>query len=117
MNQQRKTRQAGVSMFGLLFVIVVLACVGIVAAQVFPTFAEYQAILKAVNKVKDGSSVVEIRSNFDKAAMVDDIKSIRGGDLEITKAGDKNVVSFAYDKEIHLAGPGYLLIKYKGSSR
>ena len=116
MNLQRRTRQAGVSMFGLLFVVVVLACVGIVAAQVFPTFTEYQAILKTVNKVKDGSSVVDIRSNFDKAAIVDDIKSISGKDLVITKFGDKNVVSFAYDKEVELVNPVFLLIKFEGRS-
>ena len=35
---------------------------------------------------------------------------------EARRHGDKVVVSFAYDKEIALAGPAYLLIKYRGSS-
>jgi hypothetical protein len=34
----------------------------------------------------------------------------------VTKQGDKVVVRFAYDKEIPLFGPAYLLIKYRGSS-
>ena len=65
---------------------------------------------------RDGSTVPEIRAAFDRAAAIDDIHSIAGKDLEITKQGDKVVVEFAYDKEIPLAGPAYLLLKYRGSS-
>lgn len=114
---QARSRQTGVSFFALIFVIAVLAFVGLVGAQAVPTFLEYQTILKAAHKVKDGGSVAEIRSNFDKAAQVDDIKSIAGRDLEIKKEGDKTVVSFAYNKEIHIGGPAYLLLKYAGSTK
>jgi hypothetical protein len=38
--------------------------------------------------------------------------SVQGKDLEVTKEGDKIVVKFAYQREIHLAGPGYLTLKY-----
>ena len=41
---------------------------------------------------------------------------ITGKDLDVTKDGDKVVVSFAYDKEIHLFGPAFLLLKYAGQS-
>jgi hypothetical protein len=34
----------------------------------------------------------------------------------IEKIADKHVVSFAYQKEIALAGPAYLLLKYEGKS-
>lgn len=117
MNRQLKSRQRGISFIGLIFVGGVLACVGVVAAQVFPTVVEYQAILKAAKKSTEGNSVPEVRSIFDKAAAIDDIKAITGRDLEVTKEGDKVVVKFAYNKEIHLAGPGYLLIKYVGSTK
>jgi sensor histidine kinase regulating citrate/malate metabolism len=117
MGQVRKTRQTGISFFGLLFVIVVLVSVGLLGAQAFPTVLEYQAALKAVNKAAAGNTVPEVRTIFDKAAQIDDIRSITGKDLAITKNGDKVVVSFAYDKEIHMFGPAYLLLKYQGQSR
>jgi hypothetical protein len=60
---------------------------------------------------------VEVRTIFDKAAQIDDIKSIAGKDLEVTKDGDKIVVAFAYTKEIHMAGPAFLLLKYNGKSK
>ena len=102
---------------GLLFVGGVLAVVGVVAAQVFPTFVEYQAVTKAANKASGGSSVAEVRSIFDKAADVDNISSIKGRDLEVTKDGDKIVVTFAYQREIHLAGSAFLTLKYAGRSK
>jgi hypothetical protein len=112
-----KSKQRGVSFIGLLFVGGVLVFGGIIAAQVFPTLVEYQAINKAANKAKDGSSVAEVRTIFDKAGQIDDIKAIKGKDLEVTKEGDKTVVAFAYSKEIHLGGPAYLLLKYTGRSK
>ncbi|MGH8848902.1 MAG: DUF4845 domain-containing protein [Polaromonas sp.] len=112
-----KHQQRGISFIGLLFVGGVLACAGILAAQVLPTLIEYQAITKAASKAREGSTVAEVKSIFDKAAQIDDITSISGKDLEVTKEGDKTVVAFAYTREIHMAGPAYLLLKYNGRSK
>jgi Tfp pilus assembly protein PilE len=112
-----KSSQRGISLIGLLFVGVVLAFVGVVGAQAVPTYLEYQAILRAAKKAAtQGGTVLEIRSAFDRAQSIDDFKSISGKDLDISKNGDKVVVSFAYDKEIHMGGPAYLLLRYAGSS-
>lgn len=113
-----KSQQRGISLIGLLFVGGVLAFCGVIGAQVIPTLIEYQAIMKATKKVAaSGDSVASIRSNFDKAQQIDDFKSVSGKDLDISKNGDKVVVSFAYTKEIHLGGPAFLLLKYEGSSK
>ncbi|MFZ3127175.1 MAG: DUF4845 domain-containing protein [Rhodoferax sp.] len=117
MTVQRKSRQRGITFIGLIFVGAVLAITGVVAAQIFPTLVEYQAVLKAVNKAREGGTVAEVRMIFDKAAAIDDIQSVTGGDLEVTKEGDKVVVGFAYQREIHLAGPAYLTLKYAGHSK
>ena len=117
MNNKRRNSQRGISFLGLLFLGVVLALLGIVGARVVPTATEYMSIQKAVKKAAaEGGTVPAIRAAFDRTASVDYIDSIGGKDLEITKDGDKVVVSFAYDKEIPLFGPAYLLIKYRGSS-
>ena len=111
-----KARQRGISFIGLLFVAVVLACVGVVVAQVIPTLIEYQAILKAVNKAKEGTTVPEVRAIFDRQQAIDDFRSVSRADLDVRKNGEKVVVSFAYDREIHLFGPAYLTLKYTGES-
>jgi hypothetical protein len=114
---QLKSRQRGLSFLGLLFFGGLLAVLGIIAAQVVPTAIEYQAVLKAATKASEGNTVAEVRSIFDKAAAVDNINSIAGKDIEVFKEGDKIIVSFAYEREIHLFGPGYLTLKYAGRSK
>ena len=109
--------QRGISFVGLLFIAIVIACVGVVAAQVVPTLIEYQAIDKAANKAKEGTTVPEVRAIFDRAQAIDDFKSVSGKDLDVQKVGDKVVVSYAYNREIHLFGPAWLVLKYKGQSR
>ncbi len=112
-----RKKQAGISFIGLLFVVGVLASLAVLGAQAFPTVVEYQAVLKAVQKASAGNTVPEVRQIFDKAAEIDNISSIAGRDLDISKEGDKVVVKFAYNKEIHMFGPAYLLLKYVGQSR
>jgi hypothetical protein len=115
---QHKSTQRGISFIGLLFVAAVLAMAGVVAAQVFPTALEFMAIQKAAQKAAlEGQTPVEIRMIFDKASVIDDIKSISGKDLDISKQGDKVVVAFSYEREIHLAGPAFLTMKYEGRSK
>jgi hypothetical protein len=114
---QSRGGQHGISFIGLLFVAIVLACAGVVVAQVIPTLIEYQAITKAANKAKEGTTVPEVRAIFDRAQAIDDFQSVAGKDLDVKKVDDKVVVSFAYQREIHLFGPAYLTLKYAGQSR
>ena len=117
MKDRFNSLQGGFSLLGMLFVVGVLASAGVLAAQAFPTVLEYQAALKAVQKAATGNTVGEVKQIFDKAAQIDDINSISGKDLEVTKEGDKVVVKFAYNKEIHMFGPAFLLLKYVGRSK
>ena len=92
MRVQSRSKQRGITFFGLVFVGVVLAVVGVVGAQVFPTLVEYQAIKKAATKeANEGNTVVEVRNVFQRAQDIDDFKSVSPQDLEITKEGDKVV--------------------------
>ncbi|MBK8073487.1 MAG: DUF4845 domain-containing protein [Ramlibacter sp.] len=117
MRVQSRSAQRGISFLGLIFVGGVLACAGVVGAQVFPTVMEYQAIMKAAAKAREGTTVPEVRAIFDKQQAIEDFKAVMGRDLDVQKVGDKVVVSFAYTKEIHLAGPAYLLLKYAGQTK
>lgn len=113
-----KQRQRGMTFIGLLFVGSVVAFLGIVLVQAVPTYIEYMTIVKAVKKAANGATTVQdVRTSFDKTTSIDQISSITGKDLEVTKENDKVVVSFAYQREIHLGGPAYLVMKYQGSSR
>ena len=116
MNAQRRSRQRGISFIGLIIVAVIVVFAGIVTAKVVPTVIEYQAIYKAAKKATAGTTVPEVRAIFDRAQAIDDFTAVSGKDLDIKKNGNQVVVGFAYDKEIALGGPAYLLIKYQGSA-
>lgn len=115
-----RRRQRGVTLFGLLFWAIVVGILALVAMKVLPTLNEYFTIQKAVNKIAaEGlTTVPEIRSAFERTKDIEySISSIGAKDLNITKENDKVVISFAYDKEIELVKPVYLLIKYEGRSK
>ncbi|MFZ5521452.1 MAG: DUF4845 domain-containing protein [Pseudomonadota bacterium] len=111
--------QRGITLFGLLFWAVLIAFVALVGMRVSPTVIEYFTIQRVVNKIakEGGTTVVEIRAAFDRAKSVEyGITSVSSSDLDVTKDNDKVVISFAYDKEVELFDPVYLLIKYRGRS-
>jgi hypothetical protein len=114
-------QQRGLSLIGLLFWGGVIAVLAVVAMKVFPTVLEYYTVQKVVDRIAAGnpSTVPQVRQEFDRATQVEySIQSIKSSDLAVSKDGnDKVVIEFAYDKEIDLAGPVYLLIKYRGKSR
>jgi Domain of unknown function (DUF4845) len=114
---QLKSRQQGITFIGLLFIGGILAVTGVIVAQVVPTLIELQSIHKAVNKAREGNTPAEVRMIFEKAASIDDIKSISAKDLDVSKEGEKVVIKFAYQREIHLAGPAWLTLKYDGQSK
>ncbi len=122
MQSQCGSRRAsrGVTLLGLLLWAIAIGFVALLSIRVLPTVNEYFTILRAVNKVatEGGTTVSEIRAAFDRQRDIEfSITSISGRDLEITKENDRVVVRFAYDKQIELFSPVYLLIKYEGRSR
>ena len=113
-------RQRGISLIGLLLWAIVVAFVALVALRVVPTVNEYLTIQRAVNKIatEGATTVPEIRAAFEKQKEIEySISSISGKDLEVTKENDRVVIRFAYDKEVELMAPVFLLIKYEGRSR
>jgi len=102
-----------------MFWAIFLGFFSLVVMKVLPTISEYSTIQRAVNKIaQDGaSSVAEVRAAFEKQKSVEYGISISSKDLEISKDNGKVVIKFAYDREIELMDPVYLVIKYHGQSK
>ena len=113
-------RQRGMSLFGLMFWAIFISFFAYLAIITLPTVNEYLTIQRAVEKVAAAapSTVGEARAAFDRQKDIEySISSISGKDLVVTKENDRVVISFAYDKELPIMGPVYLLLKYEGRSR
>jgi hypothetical protein len=101
--------QRGLSLIGLLLVSGLLVLVALIGFKVLPAYIEYMAIKKAVSEIARGSEtrggqVRDVQMAFDRRAQIDDIKSIRGQDLEINKLGDGFEVIATYSVQIPLFG-------------
>lgn len=112
--------QRGITLIGLIFWAILIGAFALVALRAIPTVNEYWTALRVVSNIAQSNpgTVQEVRSAFDKARQIEySIVSIEGKDLEVTKENERLVVSFAYDKEIELFAPVFLLIKYRGEGR
>jgi len=112
-----QTRQQGISLVGLIFVLAVLGMVLVLGMKIVPTYTEYRAIQNAIVTAKaSGGSAAEIQRSFDAGASPSYISSISGRDLVIEKVNGETEISFAYEKKIPLVGPASLLLEYEGTT-
>jgi hypothetical protein len=115
-----RAHQHGITLFGLLIWGVLVGFAGYMLVRTLPTVNEYYTIQRTVEKIArtEPTTVAAARLAFDKQRDLEySISSISGKDLTITKENDKVVIGFAYEKEIPVMGPVYILIKYEGRSR
>ena len=112
------SRQRGLSLIGLIFVgLIVVALIGL-GMKLIPAVIEYIAIERAVQKIKnEGTTVREIQTAFERHRTIDDITSINAADLDITKEGDRIVISYAYQKKIPILDNVSLVIDFAGTTR
>ena len=116
----RRAQQRGVTLFGLMFWAIVIGFGAYVVVRVLPTINEYVTIQRAVEKIaaSQPATVAEVRQQFDKQRELEySISELTGKDLVITKENDRVVISYAYNKEVPIYGPVYVLIKYEGRSK
>jgi hypothetical protein len=113
-----RARQSGLSLVGVLFIGLIVVVLLLLGAKLVPAIVEYIAIERAVQKIKnEGTTVGEIRAAFERHATIDDIKSITARDLDITKEGDRIVISYAYQYNIQLLDNVRLVIDFSGTTR
>jgi hypothetical protein len=115
-----RSAQRGLTLFGLMFWALAAGFFGYLLVRVLPTVNEFVTIQRAIDKIaaEQPATVAEARASFDRQKDVEySISAVSGKDLEVTKENDRVVLAFAYDKEIPIMGPVYILIKYEGRSK
>ncbi len=120
MSQSRRlASQRGTSVLGLVVIAIIVGFFMLMGARVFPSVNEYLTIRKAVSQIMRSSppSAEAIRSAFEKTSEVEySIKTIGPKDLVIVPQGDGLRTSFAYNIEIPIIEPVYILVKYSGTA-
>ena len=119
-NGSSRARQRGVTLFGLMFWALLIGFGAYLVVRILPTVNEYATIQRAVDKIAAAQppTVAEVRQQFDKQKELEySISEVTGKDLVVTKENDRVVISFAYNKEVPIYGPVFVLIKYEGRSK
>ena len=116
-----KNRQHGLSMFGFLFVAIVLVFVAMLAMNLVPAYIEFfsvKKILVAMGQESDirSKSNAEIRKDFVARAGVDYVTAVTPEDLSINRSGGVPVISADYQFRTKLVGNVSLVVDFSASS-
>jgi type II secretory pathway pseudopilin PulG len=110
--------QHGVTITGLLVVLIIVGMLALLAMKVIPSFLEFRTAKTAIELIaRSSQNPAEVRRAFENRAAIDNIQTIRPQDLEITRDGNQMVIAFAYRKEVPLFGAVGLYIDYAANSR
>ena len=110
-----RNKLAGVSLMGLIIVLVVLAVIALFGMKVIPSYMEFRGMknaIQAIAREKPNGTPAEIRQSFDARSNIDGFESVHPKDLEISKGS----ISFAYRKEVPLWTGVGLYIDYSAST-
>ena len=114
-----RKQQHGVSIMGLLTVLVLVIVLALFGMKVIPSVMEYRTAKGAIQAVarSGATSPQDVRRAFENRATIDNITSVRPQDLEITRDGNSVVIAFAYRKEIPLFTGVGLYLDFAANSR
>lgn len=115
-----RMKQLGISLAGLMVGAVIFIVLAMVGMKLVPSYLEFAAIKKAVVAIaqeKAGDTVAEVRKTFDNRATIDNISTITGKDLDVTKEGGAIVIAAAYRKEVPLVANVGVYIDFRASSK
>lgn len=108
--------QHGVSLISTLIIGCLLAFVLFIGFRCIPVFNEYFALQRVVKtlatEANGGATPTDVRRSFERFAYTDDIVSVRGADLRITRTGGAAIVETAYERKVPIAGNVSLLFEF-----
>ncbi len=115
-------RQRGISGAGVVVGLVIGAFVFLLGIKLMPVYLEMFSVKKVMaslaqsEELKSGT-VSDIRKGFDKRSVVDNIESVKGIDLEISKEGGETIVVAAWQAKVVLMKGYTLYVDFSVSSK
>ena len=114
-------RQRGVSLSGLMIVLFLLIMVALLGFKLFTPYSQYftiQKVFKAVAakpEAKSGNRR-DIMAAWASYATIENITTINGDDIEVTKDGNNVVISASYSVKVPLFRNISLVIDFNPTS-
>jgi len=99
-------KQSGVSLTGLIITLALLGFFAIMAAKLMPAYIEYYTVKKMLATMEQSGqtqgTVRDIRRAYDTRNAIEDVKGVKGEDLEITKEGGETVLTATWSTKVPL---------------
>ncbi len=113
-------RQRGLSLWGLIITLGLLAFVGLMAAKLLPSYVEYWNVRKMFAQMEKAGTLnsppQQIRHEFDKLNAISDVRSVGGKDLEISGQGGQTVVSADWSVKVPMVSNISACIDFSAST-
>ncbi len=116
-----RKKQLGVSLSGLIMVMVVLIFVLLLGFKLFKPYTEYFALQKIFRVLAVKPEVIngtkrDLMTAWQPLATIDNIVAIGGDEIEVVKEGNGVVISASYQTKVPLFKNYSLLIDFNPSS-
>ena len=99
-------RERGIGLMQLILTLAIVGFVGLMVAKCMPSYLEYFSVKKmfaAMEQTGETKGTVrEIRSAYERRNNIEDVKSVRPEDLEITKEGGETVITATWSARVPL---------------
>jgi hypothetical protein len=116
-----QSRQRGLTMFGFLFVAILMVALALLAMKLVPAYIEFFSVKKTLATMGQDPDIrsksnAEIRKDFERRANIAYITVVKPQDLSIYRNGGAPVISAEYEFRTTLAGNVSLVVDFSASS-
>ena len=116
-----QSRQRGLTMFGFLFVAVLLVLVAMLAMKLVPAYIEFYSLKEIITSMGHENDIRtksnrDIRNDFSERANISYVTVVKPDELVITRQGGAPVISVEYEYRTKLVGNISLVIDFSASS-
>ncbi len=114
-------RQRGMTMLGIIVVIVVVGAWVYAGIRLTPKYLEYMRVASTLEKVRDeydsnpGSTEFMLRKAIERHFDIEMVEVITANDIEIKKDGGEFTMRAAYEDTVPLAGNVSFLVQFDKS--
>jgi Domain of unknown function (DUF4845) len=116
-----RNKQTGMTMVGILFVGMLVVFAALVAMRMAPVYMEYGSVVKVLKTMSNDPdlktmSIREVRDSFDRRATIDNITSVKGEDLDVSKDGGEVVVEATWSAKKPIIGNVSVVMDFTAST-
>lgn len=116
-----RNKQTGMTMIGILFIGMLVVFAAMVAMRMVPAYIEYGSIVKVLKAMSNDPdlktmSISEIRSSYERRSSIDNITSVKGEDLDISKDGGEVVVEATWSAKKPIIGNVSVVMDFTAST-